>query len=58
MKLERILEIVERVYSEDHMLIFNTNGISGIEDCSGKIAEIDFGSLEELYKWCKEKEDE
>ncbi len=55
MTLETILEVIEKVYSSDHILMINMNGICGIESISGVI-EIDFKNLDELYDWVKDKE--
>jgi len=50
MKLEKIMEVIEYVYSDEHTLVVNTCGICGIEDYSG-VVDRDFESLEDLYKW-------
>lgn len=54
MKVEKILDIIAEVYSEDHTLIIDVAGPCGIEDFSGKV-EIDFNNLEELYQWAERK---
>ena len=55
MNIEKVLDVIAEVYSEDHTIIFNTCGISGIEDPTGKVVEIDFESIVELYEWAKKK---
>ena len=53
--IEKILETVEDVFSSDHTLVFNTNGICGIEDVTGQV-EIDFGSLNMFFNWIIQQE--
>ena len=52
MEIEKVLDVIVKTYSEDHELTIFTNGKCGIEAPSGLI-EIDFKSLDELYKWAE-----
>ena len=53
--LESILNVIANVYSDEHVLQINTNGICGIESMSGEV-EIDFNGLGELAEWAERNE--
>ncbi len=52
MKIEKVLDVISEVYSEDHRLILDVAGPCGIEACTGAV-EIDLENLDELYIWAE-----
>lgn len=55
MTIEKVLEVIEKVYGTYYSLVLDVGGICGIESLSG-VVMIDFKNLPELYAWAERQE--